>query len=335
MPNYRIVLLFLVLYPYAGSLVAQPLLSLAPADSLHRGRFALAAGGGALTYGVSMVGLNKSWYADYPSGRFHTFDDFPEWNQMDKMGHFLMSYQESKWVAGGARWVGMNPKAAAWTGFAGGQLIQTSFEILDGYSTQWGFSWSDVGFNLLGSGLYLGQELGWSDQRICLKMSALPVQYSNELILASDGVHTTTLSERADALYGTGPVNLFLRNYNTLVVWASVNPASFLDQRPVWLPDCLNIAVGMGANNLYGGRENRWLVDADCAGPDCAFYAPDPGAFPRERQFFLSFDIDLSRIKTRNLFLRTLLQTVNILKVPAPALELRSNGYSKFHFVYF
>ncbi|TNE49365.1 MAG: hypothetical protein EP344_18245 [Bacteroidetes bacterium] len=117
------------------------LFSLQPADSLHRGRFYLALGAGSVAYGATMAGLNHSWYADYPRGRFHVFNDLNEWMQMDKMGHWLMAYNESRWICGGARWIGLSPWTAAWLGFAGSQLIQTSFELLDGFSSQGAFSW--------------------------------------------------------------------------------------------------------------------------------------------------------------------------------------------------
>ena len=317
---------------------APRLLSLQPADTLHTGRLWMAVGAGSVAYGASMVGLYKTWYADYPAGSFHFFNDAGEWNQMDKMGHWLMSYNESRWVYGGARWTGMRPRAAAWLGFAGGQLIQTSFEVFDGFSTGWGFSWSDVGFNLLGSGLFLSQQLGWGEQRILLKMSAWPVRYSDAPIYPvapAGNQQWTTLQQRADELYGTGPVSLFLKNYNTLVVWASVNPRAFWRQAPGWLPRWLNLAAGMGADNLFAGYGYQWQADKACTGPDCLRYAVDPLEYPRTRQFFLSFDVDLTRLRVRSRFLRTLFGAVNILKFPAPALEYTCGGRFRFHPLYF
>jgi len=211
----------------ATPVFSQKLISLTPADSLHKCRLWAAIGTSTVVYGASMAGLYKAWYADYPLGKLHTFNDLREWNQMDKMGHWLMSYNESRWLFGIAKWTGMRPRKAAWAGFAGGQLIQPSLETFDGFSEHWGWSWSDIGFNALGSGLFLVQELGWEEQRISMKMSAIPVGYPAEPIFPINPLGsqiTTTLQERADALYGTGSINLFLKNYNTLVVWASVNP---------------------------------------------------------------------------------------------------------------
>lgn len=315
-----------------------PFFSLQPADSLHNGRFWTALGGGAATYAITMTGLYKTWYADYPSGDFHFFSDGREWLQMDKMGHWLMSYQESRWIYGGARWTGLRPRAAAWAGFAGGQLIQTSLEVFDGFSSQWGFSWSDVAFNLLGSGMFLTQQLCWGDQRVVMKMSAWPVRYASDRIypvVPAGSSEWTTLERRADELYGTSPVSLFLKNYNTLVVWASVNPRSFGRNDQGWWPAWLNIAAGMGANNLYAGFGYEWQKDKDCSGPDCVTYRLDQERYPRTRQFFLSLDLDLSRIPTRNRFLHALLSAANIIKIPAPALELNSQGAFRFHPVYF
>lgn len=321
----------------AGAVQGQNLLSLTPADSLHKARLWTAVGSGSLAYGVAMTGLYQAWYADYPQSQFHTFNDLREWNQMDKMGHALMSFQESRWTYGLAHWIGVKPNKAAWAGFAGAQLIQTSLETLDGFSEQWGWSWSDVGFNVLGSGLFLSQQLGWGEQRICLKMSALPINYPSEPIHAIrpfGSTQTTSFQARSEALYGKGPVNLFLKNYNTLVVWASVNPRSMLGSKANWCPAWLNLAFGMGADNLYAGFGYEWQADKNCQGPDCLRFQVDSGRYPRTRQFFLSPDIDLTRIPVKGKFWKALLYTANIFKFPAPALSWSNRGDLGWHWMY-
>ncbi|MBK6996519.1 MAG: DUF2279 domain-containing protein [Lewinellaceae bacterium] len=334
----RFCLQVLLLCIFTSPGFAQKLFSLTPSDSLHKGRLRVGIVAGSVLYSASMVGLYKAWYTDYPVGKFHTFNDLREWNQMDKMGHWLMSYNESRWGFGIAKWTGMRPRKAAWAGFVGGQLIQTSLEIFDGFSEQWGWSWSDVGFNALGSGLFLAQELSWHEQRISMKMSAMPVRYPNEPIFP---VHpqgseiTTSLQKRADELYGTGPVNLFLKNYNTLVVWASVNPRSFLGERATWCPRWLNLALGMGADNVFEGFGYQWQQDKSCIGNDCLTYRLDPQRFPRTRQFFLSPDVDLTRIPVKGRFWKALLYTANIFKFPAPALEWNNRGDVRWHWGYF
>jgi hypothetical protein len=58
------------------------------------------------------------------------------------------------------------------------------------------------------------------------------------------------------------------------------------------------------------------------------------------RQFFFSPDLDLTRIKSNSEFLRGLLFLANMLKIPAPALEIqirpeRPKIKFKFHPIYF
>jgi len=61
----------------------------------------------------------------------------------------------------------------------------------------------------------------------------------------------------------------------------------------------------------------------------------DYSDIPRIRQFYFSPDIDLSRIKTKSKFLRTTLKFLNLIKIPAPSLELNQNGDLKFYWLYF
>ena len=45
--------------------------------------------------------------------------------------------------------------------------------------------------------------------------------------------------------------------------------------------------------------------------------------------------VDLTKIKTKSHFLRTIFHAVNVLKIPAPALEFNSLGKMKFRPIYF
>ena len=44
------------------------------------------AGSNVVGYGGAMVALYSAWYKNYPQTNFHTFNDFPEWKQVDKVG---------------------------------------------------------------------------------------------------------------------------------------------------------------------------------------------------------------------------------------------------------
>jgi hypothetical protein len=53
-----------------------------------------------------------------------------------------------------------------------------------------------------------------------------------------------------------------------------------------------------------------------------------------KRQFLLSLDIDLNKVKTNSKFLNTVLHTFGFLKFPAPAVEL-TKGKLYFHPIYY
>lgn len=315
-----------------SQLPAQKFFDLKPADSLHKKRLTSASAIAIGTYSASMIGLNEAWYKDYPRSGFHFFRDGHEWLQMDKLGHVFSAYTEARFAAGAFRWTGLSQKKSAWLGFGAAGIFQASFEVLDGFSSEYGFSWGDIGCNTLGSALFLGQELVWKEQRIVMKMSGWPVKYDNTPIQSVDNQHVTTLKKRADELYGTGPVNLFLKNYNTLVIWSSVNLWSFSPNRSASkIPKWLNVAVGHGANNLFRGAPLYEWTDPKTG----AIFQIDPKKYPRERQFFLSLDLDLTKIRVKNRFLRTALLVVNSIKFPAPTLEMTGSGRFKFHPIYF
>jgi hypothetical protein len=305
------------------------LLSLIPADSFYRERFWLTAGTGGVFYSGLSIALWNAWYKDYPLTHFHTFNDWGEWLDMDKSGHLFSAYIACNYSFRGARWTGMNRRKAMWTAVGIGTGLQATIEVMDGFSEKWGFSLGDIAFNTLGAGLFAAQELGWQEQRIQMKASGIRPDYSQEAILSSDGGQVTNLDDRAAGLYGTSFFHVILKDYNALTVWASANVHAFLPNKkngrfPTWL----NLAFGYGANNLYGGFENTWTDDSG------ATYVLDPAAYPRYRQFYLSPDIDWTRIPTRHRWLKFVLGLFNWVKFPAPAFEVNTLGKLKFHTLY-
>jgi hypothetical protein len=55
----------------------------------------------------------------------------------------------------------------------------------------------------------------------------------------------------------------------------------------------------------------------------------------RYRQFYLSMDVDLTRIPTRSKALKTLFTIFSFIKIPFPAVEYNTLGQFKFHPFYF
>lgn len=320
------ILFLLVLGSVAGQ-AQERLQLLEMPDTLHRGRFWTSVVGGTVIYAGVSYGLWQAWYKDFELGPFQFFNDWGEWEHLDKAGHLLTAYHEAQWVFDGARWTGMQRRKAMWTGVAVGAGLQMTIEVMDGFSEKWGFSLPDVAFNTLGVGLFATQELLWQEQRLLPKISATPVVYSNTPLLSVDGSQVSSPAMRARELYGSAYLESFLKDYNAQTYWLSVNPASFMQERPAWLPRWLNVAVGYGAGNMFGGYENRWPEDPP------AFILSET-IYPRYRQYYLSLDVDLRKIPAKKRWVRGIFGVLNFIKIPAPTLEINSLGTVRLHPVY-
>jgi hypothetical protein len=298
-----------------------------PADTLNKSRVWTISGVGATAYGAAIYGLNELWYTQYPRSSFQLFNDWGEWMQMDKVGHTVTTFQYTRHWHQGYMWAGMSRRKALVPALIGGWAYQAALEVLDGHSAEWGFSIPDMAFNTLGSGLYLGQELLWNDQRISFKISSdLGRKYSNDPISSTNGLGTSSLGKRADDLYGHSIAQIFLKDYNAQTYWMSVNLRAFLPENNGFVPKWLNLAVGYGAQNMYGGFGNQW---SDKEGN--SYFSPTQ----RQRQFYLSPDIDFTRIKVKHPFLKSMLVFLNVFKLPAPALEYNTGSGMQFHWLHF
>ena len=295
-------------------------------DHLHKGRFWTAAGTGLAAYTGTLITLNGLWYNQYPRTSFHFFNDAKEWQQMDKAGHMFTAYFEADWLYHVARWTGMQEHSSIWTGALLATGLQGTIETLDGFSSEWGFSLSDFASNLAGGGLWAFQQAQWHEQRIQMKVSSTYRSYPEKIVFGSQGGETT-IRERTDDLFGKNIFQSFLKDYNAQTIWLSVNVHSFLPEESRF-PKWLNIAVGYGAENMYGGFRNEWKID------DNTFELTDP-QYDRYRQWYISPDIDLTKIKIKSPFLKTIVSMANIFKIPAPALEINGKGVVKWKWIYY
>jgi len=252
---------------------------------------------------VVLIGLNQLWYADYPRSNFHFLNDNNSWMQMDKFGHAFSAYFIGKMGMDILAWSGESKKNQLIYGATLGFVFLTTIEVLDGFSEEWGFSTGDIAANALGTGLLIGQELLWNEQRIQYKYS----------------FHTTIYAENNPNKLGENTLQQILKDYNGQTYWFSVNIWSFFKESKI--PKWLNIAVGYSANGL---PENSYDFSTRPLQP-----------FESYRQFFASIDVDLTKIKTNSAFLKTVFNVFNVIKIPAPAIEYRSNGTFKFHSIYF
>jgi uncharacterized protein YfiM (DUF2279 family) len=274
----------------------------------------IIAGTNVAGYGGTMVALYQTWYKNYPQTTFHIFNDWPEWQQVDKAGHLFSAYTESRGSMELWKWTGMDRKKRIWIGGMSGAVYQTVIEVLDGFSGGWGWSWGDFGANIAGSSLLVAQQLAWDEQRVKIKFSFHRKNYSDP-----------GLDQRSDMLFGKSLAERSLKDYNGQTYWASVSLRPFLKNSR--LPDWLSLSVGYGADGMFGGREN---IARDKDG-NIIFERTD---IKRYRQWYLAPDIDLSKIHTKSKVLNTVLNVLSVFKFPAPALEF-SNGKLKAHAIYF
>lgn len=252
---------------------------------------------------ISLVGLNQLWYADYPQSNFHTINDSGEWLQMDKFGHVFSSYQVGRVGADLLAWSGVSERNQLIYGSTLGFAYLGVVEVFDGFSEEWGFSWTDILANAAGTSLYVGQQLLWKEQRITLKYS----------------FHQTHYAVQNPDKLGDGWTEEFLKDYNGQTYWLSVNLHSFFKESEV--PKWLNVAFGYGAEGMLTGENesvNNNLITQD-----------------RRRQFYFSLDVDLSRIQTKSHFLKTIFSIFNVLKVPFPTVEFTEKNGFRFHGIYF
>lgn len=266
-----------------------------PNYKMLRGIFAAQS---ALYLGT-MYGLSKSWYKNRLTN-FSFKDDTHEWLQMDKMGHVYTSYQIARHTAAIYKKTGISKRQMLVYGAISGIIFQTPIEILDGFSPDYGFSTGDMVANITGSVIFLGQIALWDEVRIQPKFS----------------FHYTSLSKVRPELLGNTKYERWLKDYNGQTYWFSASPRSFFRNSnwPAWL--CFS--VGYGIQDMVSAETEKSIELG---------YRP-------YRQYYLSLDIDLTKIKTRSKFVRTLGFVANSIKIPAPALQISRKGvdFKPFYF---
>ena len=296
-----------------------------PSPSFHEKRFKTALGFSIGTYTIFSYGLYNTWYKQFPQEGFHFFDDWNEWQNIDKYGHLYTSYFQGELCYKGAKWTGLSEGRSILTGVVCGALFQTTIEVMDGFSSQWGFSITDFAANTVGLGAFAMQQHFWKEQRIMFKVSSWTTNYSSAQIISTDGQATSSIDQRADDLFGNSFVERMLKDYNAQTLWVSVNVNSFLPSQNAW-PDWLNIAFGYSGESMFGGFTNSWSEN------NASFELGED--HDRYKQFLLGFDVDLNRIHVKNNFLKSLFSIFNIFKYPMPAIEYNTRGEWKFHFLY-
>jgi hypothetical protein len=239
--------------------------------------------------------LSEAWYKHQPRTSFHFFNDYPEWKQADKAGHILCSYYLSRAAIETLKaWDVPERKAFFWGSLTGFLLI-SQVELLDGFSSEYGASLSDLAANSIGSLLAYSQYALWNEPRVHLKYS----------------FHRSGYASQRPEVLGSNIVEEMLKDYNGQTFWLSIDVEKFLPEGNSF-PKWLNVGLGYSVENIVWARDR----------------------INPYRQYFLSLDLDLTNIKTNSKLVKYLLYGINMIHLPSPALEMNKNRM-KFHWFYF
>lgn len=246
---------------------------------------------GGIGYGVSLFTLSQAWYKEQGLENFKFFNDNAEWLQIDKAGHAFTTYSVSRVGYELLKNTRLSDHQAIFWGSAMSTLLLLPVEILDGFSPDFGFSYGDMIANAAGSGLFLGQQVVWKEQRIKLKWS----------------FHQTSLAQLRPNLLGSGLAEELLKDYNGQTYWLSLDVHAFAKESR--FPKWLNFSLGYGAQNMVFARNEQ----------------NSAAGFENFRQYYLGIDFDLSYIKTDKKWLKALLFIGDTIRLPAPAIEFSKN----------
>ncbi|TAH27724.1 MAG: DUF2279 domain-containing protein [Cytophagales bacterium] len=261
--------------------------------------FAISATG--VAYSATMTGLSHAWYSQQEKSNFHFFDDSQEWKQMDKIGHTYITFHQAMVFDELYRWCNLSSKKSIWYGAATAFTIQNSIEIFDGFSKKYGASISDVIANGIGAAGYILQARKGNKPTIIPKYSFYP----SNIAPTRPNVLGNTWAEQA------------IKDYNGQTYWLAFNLKNiFFKQKK--FPSWLALSIG------YGGRNMKFATDP----------ANEQIGLNTYRTYLFSLDLDLSNINTKSKVINYIFRRLNMIHLPAPAIEWNKNGIN-FHPIYF
>lgn len=283
-----------------------------------------------------MSSLYVSWYSGSETGGFHFYNDNDEWLQMDKFGHANSCYNLANVGYEALTMAGMDEKHSILYGGPLGLSVLVLVEIFDGLSNDWGFSWGDMTANLLGTGLFMGQQALWHEQRIALKYS-----YHNSGCPKYDVKNPVTMER--DYIMGKDWLDRIYEDYSGITVWLACDVKSLFMKETSRYPSWLGWAIGYGAEGMTGeynnyapagnvGEDGNWGRGWEDT-PGHLTYMPNDA---RQRRLFFAPDIDISRIPCKNKTLKHILRVLSAIKLPTPTLEYRpGEDRLAWHWFYF
>jgi len=240
-------------------------------------------------YCATLSALQFLWYGKDGMVPFHWFDDLDEWQQMDKIGHYLSTFHIARVIILTFWSNGIAKTKGAIVGGISGWLCISLYEWFDGHSPAYGASYYDIAANGLGA----------------LSAALQLWLYGQARILPQVSFHASPWAALRPNVLGQGASETWLKDYNGQTLWFLVNPHYLLGWKK-W-PHWLGISLGYGAEAMVYGR----LFQNEAHG-----YHP-------YRQWYISLSPDLTFLKTNsNTYIRRLSYFADIFHIPTPCLEL-------------
>ena len=256
---------------------------------------------------ISLVGINEVWYKNYARSDFHYFDDLKEWNGMDKVGHACTSYHLNKVSHTLFEKNHIKNPLLKSSIYTFGYML--GVELLDGYSTEWGFSIYDVIGNGLGTFLYSIQESKLNSQPFKIKFSSTKTAYAT----------------CRPSLLGENRLQQIFKDYNGQTYWVTFN-YNELSNKKIKIFEYVDFAFGYSVDGFTGGHNNPEITSCNCAISEC-------NNLRRTSQFIFSLDLNTSKIKNNHPIIGKFLLPFDIIKIPFPAIIL--NNSKNFRLIYF
>ena len=226
---------------------------------------------------------------------------------MDKIGHACTSYQLNKISHSLFKKNNIKKPLLKSSVYTFGYML--GVELLDGYSTEWGFSIYDVIGNGLGTMLYTFQERKFKNQPFKIKFSS----------------HKSTYASCRPSLLGENRLQQILKDYNGQTYWLTFNYNELWNKR-IKLFDYIDFAFGYSIDGFTGGHNNPEISSCNCLISNC-------NNLKRTSQFIFSVDLNTSKIKNKHPILGKFLLPFDIVKIPFPAFIL--NNSKNFKLIYF
>ena len=167
----------------------------------------------------------------------------------------------------------------------------STIEIMDGFSSDWGFSISDVGANLIGSGLFLFQEK----------------YFSKQIFQPNFSFHPTHFSDIRPEVLGNNALESLLKDYNGQTYWICFSPGNLgVSAWPKWLM----LSFGHSIDGRLKGDSRSYL------------------GYDSSRELLFSLDIDLAELDVKSKFLSSLFDIINCIKIPFPTLMYNKGQFN-------